>query len=202
MTTEYESVLSGEDLRKRYKVTAGLTAPAGMLTALDGVSLELRRGEILGIAGESGCGKSTLGKILAGLVTMDGGQVQYHGTTVTGLSSAARADFRRQTQMIFQDPFSSLNPRMRVGDIIAEPLVIARSGDAASRRGSVEDIMAKVGLPAEHINRFPHEFSGGQRQRIGIARALAASPKSSSPTSRYRRWMSPSRPRSSICCRR
>jgi len=175
MTTG-QGILGGINLRKQYHMKSGPSSPSGLLTALDSVTIQVSQGETLGIAGESGCGKSTLGKILAGLLKPDSGEVRFHGSPITALSPDASIAFRRKTQMIFQDPFSSLNPRMRVGDIIAEPLVIAGTGSDADRRSMVERIMATVGLTLEHYHRFPHEFSGGQRQRIGIARALAASP--------------------------
>jgi peptide/nickel transport system ATP-binding protein len=138
--------------------------------------VEIARGETLGIAGESGCGKSTLAKILAGLMEPDQGRILFNGADLSQMSREEARAFRRQTQMIFQDPFSSLNPRMRAGDIIAEPLVISGQGTPASRRSTVESIMATVGLTPQQYHRFPHEFSGGQRQRVGIARALASSP--------------------------
>jgi len=175
MTSEL-SILSGVRLRKQFRLKASPSAPTGLLTALDDVSIELATGATLGIAGESGCGKSTLGKILAGLLKPDSGEVRYLGSPIADLAPEASRVFRRTTQMIFQDPFSSLNPRMRVGDIIAEPFVIAGTGSSTSRRALVEEIMQTVGLTTEQYHRFPHEFSGGQRQRIGIARALAASP--------------------------
>jgi peptide/nickel transport system ATP-binding protein len=174
--TDHHLILSGVNLRKQFRLQSSPSAPAGLLTAVDDVSLEIAGGETLGIAGESGCGKSTLGKILAGLLTADSGQVRYRGTALAEMAPDAARTFRRHTQMIFQDPFSSLNPRMRIGDIIAEPLVIAGQGSAASRRSAVETIMSTVGLSPQLYNRFPHEFSGGQRQRIGIARALASTP--------------------------
>jgi oligopeptide/dipeptide ABC transporter ATP-binding protein len=174
MITHETEILSGVILRKQFRLTS-TTAKGGVLTALDDVSLALARGETLGIAGESGCGKSTLGKILAGLLKPDHGEVRYQGTPLSSLSSDAYRQFRRTTQMIFQDPFSSLNPRMRIADIIAEPLVV--SGKAGSNiRTSVAHLMETVGLNPELAQRFPDEFSGGQRQRIGIARALAAAP--------------------------
>ncbi len=173
--SESTTILSATALHKRFKVAAPKAATA-TLVALDGVSLDLRRGETLGIAGESGCGKSTLGKILAGLMKPDSGSVQYDGTPLKSLSPDAYRLFRRTTQMVFQDPFSSLNPRMRIADVIAEPLLLAGLG-AAEARARVTQLLETVGLPPESAQRFPDEFSGGQRQRIGIARSLAASPQ-------------------------
>jgi oligopeptide/dipeptide ABC transporter ATP-binding protein len=174
MITPDTALLAGVHLRKQFRLTS-TTRTGALLTALDDVSLTLARGETLGIAGESGCGKSTLGKILAGLLKPDQGEVSYQGTPLSSLSSDAYRQFRRTTQMIFQDPFSSLNPRMRIADIIAEPLVIS-GGAGSDVRTSVEQLMETVGLNPELAQRFPDEFSGGQRQRIGIARALAAAP--------------------------
>jgi peptide/nickel transport system ATP-binding protein len=168
------AILTCANLRKQFRLSS-TTAKGGLLTAIDNVSLALGRGETLGIAGESGCGKSTLGKILAGLMKPDGGDVLYQGAPLSSLSTEAYRQFRRTTQMIFQDPFSSLNPRMRIADIIAEPLVISGM-DGQNVRPSVTHMMETVGLNPELAQRFPDEFSGGQRQRIGIARALAASP--------------------------
>lgn len=170
------AILSGNNLHKRYFLQQSATSPKGILTALDGVTLEISAGETIGIAGESGCGKSTLGKILSGLIKPDNGEVRFHGAALSELSPESFNIFRRQTQMIFQDPFSSLNPRMRIGDAIAEPLALSGKVGSSSLRPAVEELMTKVGLTPEQYNRFPHEFSGGQRQRIGIARALAASP--------------------------
>ena len=168
-------LLSATDLYKTFKVSSK-NHSTRFLTALDRVSLHLSAGETLGIAGESGCGKSTLAKVMAGLLVPDAGSVLYKGTPLSQLGQNDRAAFRRKTQMIFQDPFSSLNPRMRVGDSISEPLKIAGMS-APLQRTELARIMAAVGLPSESANRFPDEFSGGQRQRIGIARALAASPE-------------------------
>ena len=174
--TDKMTILSGVNICKQFLIKGNQTSPKAVLTAVDNVCLEIFHGETLGIAGESGCGKSTLGKILAGLIIPDHGQVCFQGIALPEMTKKNYAGFRRQTQMIFQDPFSSLNPRMRIGDIIAEPLLLAGMSDSSERRCRVEAIMQTVGLTSEHYNRFPHEFSGGQRQRIGIARALAAAP--------------------------
>lgn len=168
-------LLSAVDLYKTFKVSTR-DHTTGMLTALDQVSLHLTTGETLGIAGESGCGKSTLAKIMAGLLMPEKGNVFYNGTQLKQLGQKDQIAFRRKTQMIFQDPFSSLNPRMRVGDSISEPFKIAGM-PAPTQRTELIRIMTAVGLSSEDANRFPDEFSGGQRQRIGIARALAASPE-------------------------
>lgn len=174
--TSRQTILNAVGLKKQFRLKSSKVAPTGMLTAVDDVSVGLSLGETLGIAGESGCGKSTLGKILAGLIKPDSGVVSYFGSPISEMAKGDYKVFRSQTQMIFQDPFSSLNPRMLVGDIIAEPLLISNNGSSSSVRGRVEEIMSTVGLSTEQYNRFPHEFSGGQRQRIGIARALATSP--------------------------
>ncbi len=170
-----QPILAGTDLVKKFRVASRGTT-ATLLTALDGVSLHVRAGETLGIAGESGCGKSTLARVMAGLMQPELGSVCYRGAQLSELSAEEHARFRRSTQMIFQDPFSSLNPRMRIGDSISEPLKIAGI-PAVRQRDEVARIMNTVGLDAEFRNRFPDEFSGGQRQRIGIARALAAKPE-------------------------
>ena len=174
MTSHASAILKAAHVRKHFKLTTP-SAQGSILTAVDDVCLELAMGETLGIAGESGCGKSTLAKILGGLIQPDQGEVFYLGTPLASLSPVEYRAFRRTTQMIFQDPFSSLNPRMRIGDIIAEPFVLsgALKGDL---RASVATLMDTVGLNPDLSQRFPDEFSGGQRQRIGIARALAASP--------------------------
>lgn len=168
-------ILTGTGVSKSFRLSSGRDQ-AKTLTALDDVSLQLAMGESLGIAGESGCGKSTLAKIMAGLMKPDLGVVAYKGTSLNGLPRDEQLRFRRTVQMIFQDPFSSLNPRMRIGDSISEPFNIA--GMPPERRHQeLIRIMNAVGLDADFRNRFPDEFSGGQRQRIGIARALAANPE-------------------------
>lgn len=169
------SIISAINLKKRFTTTAP-DSKKTYLTALDGVTISIKKGESLGIAGESGCGKSTFGKIIAGLTTADEGDVLFQGTSLKKLSASEFKKFRQTTQMIFQDPFSSLNPRMRIGDIIAEPMILAKIPHY-ERETKVNDLMLTVGLTTDMIHRFPDEFSGGQRQRIGIARALAASPQ-------------------------
>lgn len=168
-------ILTGTGLVKKFKLSSR-QASANILTALDGVDLQLEAGESLGVAGESGCGKSTLAKIMAGLMKPDHGTVSYKGTLLSELTGDKRSPFRRSVQMIFQDPFSSLNPRMRIGDSISEPLHITGMSPDLQREEVIR-IMSAVGLDANFKDRFPDEFSGGQRQRIGIARALAANPE-------------------------
>ncbi|MBT1075150.1 ABC transporter ATP-binding protein [Geobacter grbiciae] len=166
-----------ENISKTFIVRPSPFTPSKVLRAVDGVSLRIGEGETLGLAGESGCGKSTVGKLLMGLLEPDGGAIRFRGADMAGATADERAAFRKDVQMIFQDPFSSLNPRMRVGDIIGEPLAIHGLVPKERRRERVMELMEMVGLTAEQINRYPHEFSGGQRQRIGIARALAVSPR-------------------------
>jgi oligopeptide/dipeptide ABC transporter ATP-binding protein len=143
--------------------------------AVDGISLEVRRGETLGVVGESGCGKSTLGRLLVRLQEPTSGTVRFDGTDITTLSRRDLRPFRREMQLIFQDPYAALNPRKRVGQIVADPLRIHRFPGDVRRR--VRELLDVVGLSPDHVNRYPHEFSGGQRQRIGVARALALNPQ-------------------------
>jgi len=154
-----------------------LVAASPPLRAVDGVDLQIAPGETLGLVGESGCGKSTTGRLLLRLIEPSGGSILHHGQDITTLDSAGMRSKRRAMQIVFQDPYGSLNPRMRVDDIITEPLIIHGVGDAASRAQRVRELLRLVSLPESSLQRYPHEFSGGQRQRIGIARALALEPE-------------------------
>ncbi|MDH3997318.1 MAG: dipeptide ABC transporter ATP-binding protein [Desulfuromonadales bacterium] len=172
------ALLSVRDLRKAFQVSSNRPGAAKQsLQAVDGVSFELMPGETLGLVGESGCGKSTAGKLLLRLIEPDSGTIDFDGHSVTNASKNELTLLRRKMQIIFQDPFSSLNPRMRVGEIIGEALVIHKLARGKEVRQQVLTLMEKVGLSAEHYDRYPHEFSGGQRQRIGIARTLAVQPR-------------------------
>jgi oligopeptide/dipeptide ABC transporter ATP-binding protein len=171
-------LLQVRDLAKHFPVRRGLVLPKqiGRVHAVDGVSFTLARGETLAIVGESGCGKSTLGRLLLRLIEPTSGTVEFDGTNLTSLGKDALRAARRRMQMIFQDPFASLNPRLSVRAILAEPLRLhLRLGHAQAAR-RVQELLALVGLSAYHAERYPHEFSGGQRQRVGIARALATQP--------------------------
>jgi len=168
-----------ENLVKHFPVRGGglISRTVGQVQAVDGVSLTLRRGTTLGLVGETGCGKSTLARCIAGLIPVTAGRVIFDGREITNLSRRAMQPVRREIQMIFQDPFGSLNPRRRVGSIIGDPFAVHKTATGAERKRAVQELMERVGLNPEHYNRFPAEFSGGQRQRIGIARALALRPK-------------------------
>ncbi len=171
-------LLEVNDLKKHFPLRSGLLGrSAGKVYAVDGVSFSIDKGETLSLVGESGCGKSTVGKAILRLFPPTSGQVVLDGARIDDLSAAALRPLRRRIQVIFQDPFSSLNPRMRVRDILAEPIRnFDLAPDRATRDAKIAALMAKVGLPPDAVGRWPHEFSGGQRQRIGIARALAADP--------------------------
>ncbi|MFM2308283.1 MAG: hypothetical protein RLY87_403 [Chloroflexota bacterium] len=175
-----ETLIDVKDLKMYFPVTKGvvLRRKVGDVKAVDGLTFSIRQGETLGLVGESGCGKSTTGRALIQLYKPTTGEVIFHGTDLTKLSHEQMRQMRRKVQMIFQDPYASLNPRMTVGDIIAEPIMVhgLRKGKEAVRE-RVQELLKLVGLNPYFINRYPHEFSGGQRQRIGIARALAVEPE-------------------------
>jgi oligopeptide/dipeptide ABC transporter ATP-binding protein len=168
-----------ENLVKYFPVRSSgfIRRTVGQVRAIDGVTLTIPRGKTLGLVGETGCGKSTLARCIAGLIPVTSGKVIFEGQEITGLSRRAMRPFRREIQMIFQDPYGSLNPRRRVGSIIGDPFAIHKTATGAERKRQVQELMERVGLNPEHYNRFPAEFSGGQRQRIGVARALALRPK-------------------------
>src|SRR5215471_11012511 len=168
-----------EDLKKHFPVTRGIIfqKQIGAVRAVDGVSFSVREGETLGVVGESGCGKSTMARCVMRLLEPTGGKVVFDGRDITKLSRAEMRPYRREMMMVFQDPYASLNPRKRVGFIVAEALEVHKLGTDAEIKRRVQELLEVVGLNPEHYNRFPHEFSGGQRQRIGIARALAVNPK-------------------------
>ncbi|MBS1862128.1 MAG: ATP-binding cassette domain-containing protein [Actinobacteria bacterium] len=174
-----EPLLVVEDLVKDFPVRRGAVfgRQVGTVRAVDGVSFDVRPGETLGIVGESGCGKSTLARCVMRLLDVESGRIEFAGRDITHLSRREMRDVRSDLMMVFQDPYESLNPHMRVGDIIAEPLEIYKRRPEGGIRHRVKELLDRVGLRPEHYDRFPHEFSGGQRQRIGIARALALEPK-------------------------
>ena len=166
------------DLVKHFPVQSGtLRRSRDFVHAVDGVSLEVRRGETIGLVGETGCGKSTLARCIARLYPLTSGTVEFEGRDISGLKPRHLQPIRREMQMIFQDPYGSLNPKRRVGSIIGDPFAIHGIADGSERKQKVQELMELVGLNPEHYNRFPAEFSGGQRQRIGVARALALRPK-------------------------
>ena len=184
-TTEHPADGAGEVLLRAVDVVKHFPVGHGSLRrrdrpvvhAVDGVSLEVRAGETLGVVGESGCGKSTLGRCLTRLTDVTSGRIELAGRDISTLSRRQLRPIRRDVQMVFQDPYASLNPRRRVGDIVAEPLIVHGYGGKGAIARRVEELFGVVGLAASHTDRYPHEFSGGQRQRVGIARALAMSPQ-------------------------
>ncbi|HEY0527025.1 MAG TPA: ABC transporter ATP-binding protein [Stellaceae bacterium] len=169
-------LLAVDALRVHFPVGGGLFRAARTLRAVDGVDLTIAPGETLALVGESGCGKTTLGRAVAGLYPATAGTIRFRGVDVTADAARARTDARRAIQTVFQDPFSALNPRMPVSAIVIEPLKIHRIGTRRERAARARELMEQVGLPADALNRYPHEFSGGQRQRIAIARALSPGP--------------------------
>ncbi len=172
-----EPILSVEHCCTWFDVTRGLLAKKQIVKAVDDVSFQIYPGETFGLVGESGCGKSTLGRTIVRIYSPVSGSVRYKGRDVTGLKGSELKEFRKQVQMIFQDPYASLDPRMTVGEIIREPMDIHNLHSHKEREERVAELLQIVGLKPDHIRRYPHEFSGGQRQRIGIARTLALDPE-------------------------
>ena len=171
-------LLQAERLDMHFPITGGLLQrEVGRVQAVTGVDLELHAGEVLGVVGESGCGKTTLARVLTGLYTPSAGTVRFAGRDLQGLSADEKRDMSRRVQMVFQDPFASLNPRHRVGRILEMPFELHGLPGGDARRQRIEELLQLVGLDPQHLQRWPHEFSGGQRQRIGIARALALQPQ-------------------------
>ncbi|HUA53223.1 MAG TPA: dipeptide ABC transporter ATP-binding protein [Candidatus Sulfotelmatobacter sp.] len=174
-----EPLLRVEDLTVHFPIRRGMLIErqVGTVKAVDGVSFTIAAGESLALVGESGCGKSTTGRLILRLIEPTAGRVWFDGQDVFALDAEALRKLRGAMQLVFQDPYASLNPRMTVGEIVGEPLLLHRLGDAAARARRVAELLGLVGLAPRHVTRYPHEFSGGQRQRIGIARALAAGPR-------------------------
>jgi len=177
MAANSETLVSAKNLKVHFPIHAGiLRRQVGSVKAVDGLNFDIKRGETLGLVGESGCGKSTAGRAMLRLYELTDGQIDFEGTDIAGLSKDDLREMRPRMQMIFQDPQACLNPRMTVGDIIAEPLDEHTKLDSAEKRAKVKSLLESVGMNPDFVNRYPHEFSGGQRQRIGIARALALKP--------------------------
>ena len=173
VSTNHQQLVNVRHLVKHFPVEGS----DDVVRAVDGVSFEILRGETLGLVGESGCGKSTVGRCLLRLIEPTAGEVNFEGRDVLSLSRGDLRELRREMQIVFQDPYASLNPRMKVGDIVGEPLVIHKIGTKSEQRERVGELLRRVGLDPDYRKRYPHEFSGGQRQRIGVARTLALNPK-------------------------
>ncbi|SCW31310.1 peptide/nickel transport system ATP-binding protein [Paenibacillus tianmuensis] len=171
-----EPLVAIDRLTKRYPAAAGFGKPKAWVNAVNGVSFNIRSGETLGLVGESGCGKSTTGQLLARLMEPTSGSIRFRGRELTTLRGREIREMRKHIQLIFQDPYASLNPRHTIGSILEEPLRVHRSGSLAERRQQARDMLETVGLDRSYASRYPHELSGGQRQRIGIARALMLRP--------------------------
>ena len=178
MSNGQKNLVEVKGLKTHFPIKAGvLSRTVGQVKAVDGVSFKIEAGKTLGLVGESGCGKTTVGRTMMRLISHTEGSFAFEGTDIFSLPRSEIKGFRRQVQMMFQDPYGSLNPRMTVMDIVGESMTIHHVASGKKRRDRVVDLLEKVGLSAQHLNRYPHEFSGGQRQRIGIARALALDPK-------------------------
>ncbi|MBM7693131.1 peptide/nickel transport system ATP-binding protein/oligopeptide transport system ATP-binding protein [Peribacillus deserti] len=177
VTTSRQVLYSIENVKKHYPIKGGIFKTVkSHVKAVDGITLDIFKGETLGVVGESGCGKSTLGRTILGLETATDGVMKFKGDDLSGKTPKQLKPYKREMQMIFQDPYASLNPKQRIGDALEEALIIHTDLEPAGRRSKVNQLLKEVGLKEEHYDRYPHEFSGGQRQRIGIARAISINP--------------------------